>query len=226
MTPSSRPWLDRAAVVGFGGLFALALGRLGAAASHAPTAVLLGLAGLWGYALADAVSGAVHWLADRYFDPETPLLGPLLIREFRAHHERPEQITRLGFFESTGMNALVSLPPLAGLLWLGPPRSPSAAAAQALVLGLLLGAFWTTRLHAWAHVAEPPRAVRWLQRLGLVLSPERHAHHHVGHQDRSYCVTSGWLNPLLDGLEVFRRLERMLERAGAPPPRREDLRAR
>jgi len=43
--------------------------------------------------------------------------------------------------------------------------------------------------------------------MGLILTPERPARHHRGDHDRSYCVTSGWLNPLLDQLRIFEHIE-------------------
>jgi len=64
-------------------------------------------------------------------------------------------------------------------------------------------------------VARPPAPVRALQRARLVLPPEHHALHHRESHDRAFCVTSGWLNPLLDGIGLFRALDRAVEQAGA-----------
>ena len=80
----------------------------------------------------------------------------------------------------------------------------------ALVAGLLLftaGIAATNRFHQWAHADRVPRWVAALQRRGLILSPEHHARHHRGAHDRAYCVTTGWLNPLLDAVAFFARLE-------------------
>ena len=46
-------------------------------------AILLGIAG--GYLLADFLAGSVHWIADRFFDPKTPVLGPMLIAPSAAN---------------------------------------------------------------------------------------------------------------------------------------------
>jgi ubiquitin-conjugating enzyme E2 variant len=56
-------------------------------------------------------------------------------------------------------------------------------------------------------MSQPPPVVQRLQRWGLILSQERHALHHADHQ-RAFCVTSGWLNPLLDRIRFFPRIER------------------
>jgi len=164
-----------------------------------------------GYALADFFSGAVHWFCDTFCSETTPIIGRMLIFPFREHHLYPKRITECRFIEQDTGNFFVLIAPLAAMVaWsaYGNAVLPQLAIGSGL-LGLTLGSFCTNLFHKWAHSAQPPAAVRWLQRGGLVLSPERHALHHLNH-DRSYCVTSGWLNPVLDRLEFFPRLERMV----------------
>ena len=106
------------------------------------------------------------------------------------------------------MNFFLMLPPLAVAFWLGAPRPGSVGALFwcCCLLGLATGSFGTNLFHKWAHVPKPPVVVRWLQRSGLILEPERHQHHHRDY-DRGFCVTSGWMNPLLDALRFFPRVE-------------------
>lgn len=173
------------------------------------SALTLGL--LLGYLLADLLAGTVHWIADRYFDPATPLLGPLLIEPFRDHHRDCLGITRHDFFEVSGNNALVALP-LLGLLWLAPaPTDFVTRLGAALGMSLALSLLLTNQLHRWAHDPAPPRLARWLHSMGLILTPARHAVHHRGHHDRAFCVTSGWLNPILDRFRCFERIERAID---------------
>lgn len=224
---SRRPlWterLDRAAVAAFGAIWLLACGRLLPSITELSLLWPIGAGILAGYLLADFLSGAVHWLADRYFAPTTWLIGPLLIAPFREHHADASEIARHDFFEISGNSALVSLPLVAGLLAL---PLPSEAALGSLPPALLAGLhglgvgstaalFLTNQLHGWAHRADPPAAVRRLQAWGWILSPQRHALHHR-HHDRAYCVTSGWLNPWLDRMRFFPTLERLIDRLRAP----------
>ncbi|MBW2496580.1 MAG: kua-ubiquitin conjugating enzyme hybrid localization domain protein [Deltaproteobacteria bacterium] len=206
--------LDRLAVLLFGVLWTTALLRF------APSLLSSGLGwpallgAMCGYLLADFLSGSVHWLADRYFTPTTWLIGPLLIAPFREHHVDASEITRHDFFEVSGNNALVTLPAVALLLTL-PLPDPTGGASIPGVIGLGLGTtaalLLTNQLHRWAHTEHPPRPIARLQRWGWILSPERHARHHAGGHDRAYCVTSGWLNPLLDGTGFFSSLEALIE---------------
>lgn len=211
----------------FGALYGLALFRLLGpmldpfrSALAAPAPALATLAGVFaGYLLADLVAGTVHWIADRHFAPETPGIGPLLIEPFRAHHDDPLSITRHDFFEVLGNNALVTIPAVLGLLLVARPTTALAQFGIALALSSSLAAVATNLFHAWAHDPHPPRIARWLQGLGLVLTPDRHARHHRGAHDRAYCVTSGWLNPLLDRTRVLGRLDAFIAR-GVRGPRR------
>lgn len=181
---------------------------IGAAMDGSPWT--LGPAVVLGYLAADLVSGIVHFMADSFGSIHAPIVGPTFLRRFREHHVAPEVITTLDFFEVNGANSLVSLGFAAALLWL-----PIAAGGAALTVGcfglaFLLGIFLTNQFHRWAHLPARPRWLRWLHRSGLVLTPEHHAGHHSAPFRARYCITSGMLNPLLDRIGFFRRLERPL----------------
>lgn len=215
---SGRPrWialLDLAAL----GALAAAAGLLGARLAAAPPAAwwpLLALAIVAGVAAADLASGLVHWFCDTWFSPSTPWVGRLLIAPFREHHDDPLAITRRGVAEVSAYNALLGAVLLAGLApWadaFGRTLLPSVALAFGSALALATVA--TNQIHRWAHLSRPPRLVAWLQRAGLLLSPAMHARHHEGAQDRAYCVTVGWCNPLLDRSGLLPRIEARVARA-------------
>lgn len=209
----SKRWkavLDRIAVAAFVVAWMVLLFRI-APTLYTAAWLTIGLGVLAGYLLADLLAGSVHWIADRFFDPQTPIVGPLLIASFREHHDDVLGITRHDFFEVSGNNALVTTPLVIGLARLSTPTECFQEFFTVMGTSLTLSVFATNQFHSWAHSPAPPRFVRWLQTLGLILTPARHARHHRGRHDSAYCVTSGWLNPVLDGLGFFRRLERMLD---------------
>jgi ubiquitin-conjugating enzyme E2 variant len=166
-----------------------------------------------GVLCADFATGVVHWFCDRFLQEETPVLGPVLIRPFREHHRDPGAMTRHGLLELHGNS---SLPVIAALLAVrtlpvdvgGPLRT----AFDLWLACFLAASMATNQFHLWAHHPHPPGAIRWLQRHGVILSPQRHARHHRGDYDRSYCMTSGLLNPLLDRIDFFGSLERAIRR--------------
>lgn len=169
----------------------------------------------------DFGTGFAHWAADTWGSERVPLVGRTFIAPFREHHVDPKAITRHDFLETNGASASVVLPLLfaAGLL---------ARSGGMLFLSVLLGmtsllTLATNQVHKWAHLDTAPRSVRALQRLGIILSPEAHAVHHVAPHTRHYCITHGWLNGVLDAIGFFRGLERAITFVCGATPRREDL---
>ena len=173
------------------------------------------------YAAADWASGLAHWFCDTFFEEDTPLVGPAVIQPFREHHRDPLAMTRHGFLELNGNNCLGMVVPLAVAVWLLPaaPEGRSATFWTFFFAFFFLAVAVTNRLHGWAHAASVPSVVRWLQRRGLILSPERHADHHRAPYAQAYCVTHGWMNLLLDRARFFELAARLLTQLGVPRAR-------
>jgi hypothetical protein len=166
-----------------------------------------------GYLAADLASGVVHFLADNFGTPETPFIGPGFVLPFRQHHHDPLGITRHGFFEANGNNALVCLPVLVPVVLFVPiAEGRWAYAVGVFSFVMLLAVFLTNQTHKWAHMESVPPLVRWLQVRGLILSTSHHDIHHTSPFDTYYCITVGWWNPLLERLRLFPRLERLIRR--------------
>jgi hypothetical protein len=191
---------------GFG---ALAAGRMTdlPAALVWTFAVLLPLVA---YVGADFVSGLVHCAADNFGYETTPLFGVAFIKPFREHHRDPQGITRHDFVEANGNSCIVNLLVVLPLLALFPVASAAWALLIALfILTFTLAILGTNQFHKWAHQESPSSFVRLLQRIGLVLRPEVHKVHHTVPFDRYYCITTGWLNPVLDRIGFFEWMVRV-----------------
>lgn len=192
-------------------LLAILLVRIVVALAAGTSPWLVFPALLVGYLFADLISGTVHWFCDTFFEEDTPIIGRIVIQPFRDHHVHPQRITRYRFIEQDTTNFFLMLPPLAVAFWMGEPRPGSIGTlfSCCLLLGLATGSFGTNLFHKWAHEPKPPVVVSWLQRSGLILGPERHQRHHSDYS-HGFCVTSGWMNPVLDALGFFPRLERVV----------------
>ena len=169
---------------------------------------ILVFAFVMGYLAADFLSGFVHWMADRYFSPQTPILGSTFIVPFREHHIDPKDITRVDFIQTNGHNSLVTIPVL-GLFSLLPIETGVwwAVGLYSCVLSLSVWIFLTNQFHKWAHVDQAPDWVVSFQKLGLFLSVPAHNKHHTYPNDTNYCITSGVLNPVLEKVNFWRRAE-------------------
>jgi hypothetical protein len=172
----------------------------------------------------DFVSGIVHWAADTYATATTPFVGPKFVRAFREHHDDPLAITHHDFVEANGDNCLVSQLVLLPAYSFIPFRSSEVGVLLGFfVIVFIFSVLLTSIAHAWAHTPDPPRIARVLQRLGLVVSPSHHAKHHVAPHDRHFCITTGWMNPILDRSGFFTKLEKLLAIVGI---RRSDVESR
>jgi plasmanylethanolamine desaturase len=172
------------------------------------------------WVLADFASGLVHWFADTYGTDETPLFGPWLIRPFRQHHSYPRDICTHGLVLTIGNSCTLAVPFQAGLLYLMASDEEVSGTQAFLSLGFNFFAaavVATNVLHKWAHAERTNRVIAFLQRLRLVLTTNHHDLHHTQPFDSNYCITNGWLNPLLERIKFFRRLEQILGKAGIKP---------
>lgn len=181
--------------------------RLLGAVSDSTAGIALGLALFAGYVAADFASGLIHWGFDRYGTVTTPVVGANFIAPFREHHVDPKGITRHDFVETNGNNCIATAPVLvlAHLLPLG--EATWALMAAGLLASLTLFVFGTNQFHKWSHEDKPPALVDFLQRAHLILGREHHDVHHSPPFDKYYCITTGWLNPLLTKVRFFERVE-------------------
>ena len=154
--------------------------------------------------ISDLLSGIVHFLADNYGSEGTPFVGKRFCKPFRDHHVDPKGITRRGFIEANANTCILSLLPLAIVVWLGPYETGPAAFGATLGALILITVIMTNQFHKWAHVDHPPRPVAALQRWGVILTKDNHDLHHIAPYDTYYCITTGWLNPLFDRLGVLK----------------------
>ncbi len=221
--PLSRPPSRLAAEAGFlaaaGALLMLHAGRAFEGLHVSGAWWALPLAILAGYLAADLATGLVHWFGDRFFAEDTPILGDALIRPFREHHDNPRDLVEHGLLELHGNSAIPVVALLGPLWWVPLPVGALTGAFEAWLVVFAATAMAANQFHMWAHAPSVPPAVRWLQRRGVILSPERHARHHRGGFDRSFCISSGVLNPWLDRIDFFGRLERAIRAVAPARPR-------
>ena len=172
------------------------------------------------WVLADFVSGLIHWFADTYGAEDTPLFGPWLIRPFRQHHVYPRDICTHGLVLAIGNSCTIAVPFEAGVLYLmlTDEEVSITEAFLSLVFNVFAVAIVATNLfHKWAHAEATNAFISCLQKSRFLLSPAHHDLHHMTPFDSNYCITNGWLNPLLEKVRFFRRIESALSMIGIKP---------
>lgn len=152
----------------------------------------------------DFVSGVLHWLEDAYGRKTWPIVGKLIIEPNIKHHFEPRYFTKSNVLKRNTMTSLLAGMLLLAVWLLGWFHWTWALAA-------LIGAF-TNEIHCWAHRSprENGKMITALQKARLLQSPRGHAIHHTDPKDRSYCTVTDWLNPLLDRVNFFGKIEALL----------------
>lgn len=214
-------WTEYAGIVAFFALIAWILQRVAVAEFSAPV-WMLAIAGVIGFVGSDFTSGFVHWLFDTWGSTTTPVVGKTFIEPFRIHHSDQKDITRHGFVATNGHNCLVAVPVLA-MAFILPASTTWGSLALIALVSLCLGVFATNQFHKWAHEDDVGPVIDFLQRTGIILGREHHSKHHNAPYDRNYCITTGWLNPVLGRIRFFQRVERLITAVTGVQPRVDDL---
>jgi len=183
-----------------------------------------------GILFSDFMSGLVHWGADTWGNLDWPFVGGTFIRSFREHHVTPTAMCEHDFFETNGDNFMLTVIPLFYLsskdYFLNSPDG-----TQVPWFEIFSGIFWlttslgvamTNQFHKWSHTAKPPALVTLLQNYRIILPKSNHSLHHRPAFDGYYCITTGWLNPLLDGTDFWRKAENIVNKMTGLIPREDD----
>ncbi|KAG5505683.1 hypothetical protein JKF63_05018 [Porcisia hertigi] len=185
-------------------------------------------------ALADLVSGFVHWGLDTWGTPETPIFGNF-IRSFREHHVDQTAMCKHDFIETNADSTLPLLPVLYMqylCVWSTNHSSNGYIAnlhVRNIGIHVFLSTFFifvamTNEIHKWSHQAKQSPLVRKAMDRRIILSPIQHRRHHKDPFDRTYCITTGWMNPLLDSIHFWRHLESLVSSITGEIPRANDQR--
>ncbi len=166
--------------------------------------------------LADFMSGVIHWAEDAYarFKPQRKLrLVNAIARDNEMHHRRPRDFLKRSWWQSSW-----------DLVAIGAAITAAAYAVGHLSWAVLLFVVLSVnanQMHKWAHMnpRENPKLITLLQRAHLLQSPRHHGRHHTGTKDSHYCVVTNFLNPMLEEVNFWRRLEGVVERVTGRAPK-------
>jgi len=171
--------------------------------------------------LSDVISGFVHWGFDTWGTIETPVLGQF-IRSFREHHLDATEMCNHDFIEANADSVLLAVPVLVSLL-LFKPGTPIMWGLYSICVWTSLLVCFTNEFHKWSHSRKVNPIVKLLQDLHIILPPRHHHIHHTSPHDEYYCITNGWMNPILESVDFWKRIERLITRMTGSVPRVDDF---
>lgn len=156
---------------------------------------------------AEFAAGFVHWFEDAYIRDHTPVIGRLIGRPNTVHHHCPRYMTRHTWWQSSW-----DLSILAGILVLG-AWSCGCLTWQVWLFAVL--AANANEFHKWEHRTRKENGpiISYLQDIHLLQSAKHHALHHTDPKNSHYCTITNFLNPVLDGISFWDRLEWLLEKS-------------
>eukprot|EP01130_Rhizamoeba_saxonica_P019116 TRINITY_DN9800_c0_g1_i1.p1 TRINITY_DN9800_c0_g1~~TRINITY_DN9800_c0_g1_i1.p1 ORF type:complete len:280 (+),score=52.46 TRINITY_DN9800_c0_g1_i1:39-878(+) len=173
----------------------------------------------------DFASGVAHWGADTWGDLDVPFVGQSFIRSFREHHLAPSAMCEHDVIETNGDNCMLTLPVLYFMAVRGVIDVQEDAFYLFTTSFWIINCFliaWTNQYHKWSHTANPPEFVKILQQTGLILGKRHHGKHHQPPFDTNYCITNGWMNPILNFIGFWRAAESIISKATGWEPRADD----
>jgi ubiquitin-conjugating enzyme E2 variant len=154
--------------------------------------------------LADLITGVFHWLQDAYGNPNWRFLGKWFIIPNIDHHKHPRRFLAKSMFGRIVSTLVVSFFLL-------------------LIYHLLFGICWqavicvgygtlANEIHAIAHRTdkENGKIICFLQDLGIIQSRKMHGLHHTSPYDINYCVMTNFLNPILNKIKFWHKLELLI----------------
>ena len=172
---------------------------------------MIGLKILAAWFLADFISGVAHWAEDILLMRETRGILERVRLDNVKHHKRPGYVTLESFWGNINTTAPFSLP-LALIAWL--------IGAPLIVWLALIFVTFGNYVHRLAHEIKVGKLVGFLHWTELFIPWEQHDLHHFNHlsgrvitkeeSKDNYCVMTGWLNPILDSVGFWRKLEWIL----------------
>ena len=155
----------------------------------------------------DFASGIVHWLEDSYGKASWPIIGKAVIEPNIEHHFYPRKFTKTSVWSRNNgtlpLAAVIAIITIAlgvfNIWW---------------ALALILGGF-ANEIHCWAHrsAKENGKVISMLQKIGILQSAKHHARHHTDPKNRTYCTITNFVNPILDHVKFFQRIEWLIEKS-------------
>ena len=155
---------------------------------------------------ADFATGFFHWLEDTYAREDTPLIGNIIAKPNIVHHHYPSAMARHSWWKTSRELILGSIGIVAVAALLG------HFSWEIVLFALLVGN--SNEFHKWAHrrSSENGPVISFLHRTGLLQGARHHALHHTDPKDSHYCTITVLLNPILDRIGFWAKLENGMDR--------------
>jgi ubiquitin-conjugating enzyme E2 variant len=153
------------------------------------------------YAAADATTEVVHKLIDSYMSENNRFWGET-VRNFRKHHEVPDNLNREDFVGNIGVASTALAPFFAATA-----AANIAPEWKSAILVYLVAGMHATAIHLQAHKSDPHPIARFFQKMGLTLTQRQHMKHHSPPHDGEYALVRGFSSPIFRKMKLWHRMD-------------------
>lgn len=165
--------------------------------------------------ITDLLTGTVHWWEDAYGNPDWKYLGKSIVIPNIEHHKNPRGFLKTSFLSRNGFNISVAF-----FIGLFAYVFVFKEMTWQLIFFLIYGSL-ANEAHAISHRTkrENGEFITLLQKIGIIQSKKMHATHHTSPYDVNYCVLTDYLNPILNKIGFWQKMENTISFFGINPKR-------
>lgn len=151
--------------------------------------------------IADFITGIIHWWEDTYGNPAWPVLGKYVVGPNLEHHKNPRSLLQGSYWSRINTSLFTALI-VGAILWFAGIHSWS-------MIVCLLFSSQGNEIHAIAHRTdkENGKFLIFLQKTGLIQKRKTHGWHHKAPYDTNFCVMTEFVNPILNRINFWMKLE-------------------
>lgn len=156
--------------------------------------------------LADFITGIVHWWQDTYGNPNWPIIGKYVVEPNLIHHKNPRNLLKGNYWYRVSTSIVAALV-------IGPTLWFVGWHSWEMIICLIFSS-QGNEVHAISHRTdkENGRFFVFLQKFGIIQRRKTHGWHHSAPYDTNFCVMTEYLNPFLNRLKFWSRMEKFLEK--------------
>lgn len=167
---------------------------------------------IFAWLMADFIVGFVHWYEDRCLNEKsTNKIVREILRANDLHHTEPMAMTKLSLWENLNTSFYIGMPVVVISFFVNAPH--------VVTLAFFIACFGNL-FHKWSHLPKQKLNIfiRGAMALGLIQTRAQHRKHHYDNKGiilrkdarSDYCVMTPYLNPILDKIQFFKTLEKIL----------------
>lgn len=163
--------------------------------------------------ITDLLTGTVHWWEDAYGNPNWKYLGKSVVIPNIEHHKTPRGFFKGNFVDRIKLSLIIAI--ILGIIFY------FLDVINWQVIFCLAYGSLANEIHAITHRTdkENGKIICALQKIGLIQSRRMHGLHHTSPYDINYCVLTNYLNPILNKIGFWQKIETAISFFGISPTR-------